>query len=248
MKFIILIFLGCVNSLLLSAQDDAALRAIRARNTMTQFSDGTANLGSSGVYGLASSEEIKLEGNAYWDAHWGLSSLEIKGYKELVEGNYVRYDIYRNELEFLFKDGIKVLPGSKIVSIVWQDSLLSRPRFLVRGELYQENGIPLTGFVEILVDKNVKLIKRIMINTKMPNYNPALDVGSKNPKIVQENQYYYAIDNKLVRMKSKKDLQEWNQVHHSKIDAFIKANKIKFNNDFDLVKLVEYYNLLQEGG
>ncbi len=241
------LFLSITPSLL--AQDNAALRSIRASNVMsTFFNEGTrAGLGAGGtLQGLESSEPIELEGNPYWDEHWGLASVEISGRKELVEGNYVRYDIYRDEVEFNLKDGVKVLPGGKVVSIVWQDSVFSIPRFLVRANQFQENGVPLTGFVEILVDKEMTLLKRSVLDLQQPTYNPALDVGRKNPRIVKGHQYYISINNNLTRLKSKKDIKEVMPNFKSEVENFIKKNSIKVNSENDLIKLVEYYNTLMK--
>ena len=238
-----LLFAGC--SLTLYAQDDAGLRSIRARNTMTQFSDGTANLTRTGLYGMApSSPMLDIEGDPYWDLHFGVASVELKGRKELVEGNYVRYDIYKDELEFLLKDGVKVLPGNKVVSVVWQDSIFSKPRFLVNANQFKENGVPLTGFLEILVDKDIVLLKRITLSIKKPTYNQALDVGSKSTKIIKNDQYYVSINQSLTKLNSKKDFNELMPRHNTKIQSFIKDNKIKFNSENDLVALVEYCNTL----
>lgn len=246
MKAYIFIGLSCLCSICVNGQtDDQALRALRARNTMSQFSDGSSNLNSGGVYGLTPSTVSKVEGDSYWDIHWGISSVELKGRKELVEGNYVRYDIYTDELEFLLKDGVKVFPGNKVVSVVWQDSVFSKPRFLVNGNLFRENGVPLTGFVEILVDNKIALVKRISLSIRKPSYNQALDVGSKNSKIIKEEDYYYAIDNKLTRLKSKKDLKGISTLNQSKIENYVKENKIGLSNERDLVLLIEYCNTLE---
>ena len=230
----------CVNG----QADEQAMRALRAKSTMTQFSDGTANYNSGGLYAMAPSTPVMLVGDPYWDAHFGVSSVELKGRKELVEGKYVRYDIYKNEFEFLLSDGVKVMGGNKVVSVVWQDSLFSTARFLVSASQFKINGVPLTGFIELLVDNKISLFKRIAVRLKKPSYNMALDVGDKDSKILREELYYYAIDNALFRLKSKKDLKEISSEHQSKVYAYIKEKKIKFSSERDLILLIEYMNAL----
>lgn len=233
--------------LCVSAQEsDQALRSIRANNTMNQLSEGNGNLNTTGLYGMGPSTSTKVLGDPYWDVHWGISSVELKGGKELVEGNYVRYDIYNDELEFLLKDGIKIIPGSKVVSVVWQDSLFSKARFLVNANKFKQSGVPLTGFVEILVDNEIALLKRMTLNIKKPTYNQALDVGNKDSRIVKEEVYYYSVNNTLARLKSKKDIKAISPKNQAVLEAFVKEKKIKFNNERDLILFIEYCNSLSK--
>ena len=93
-----------------------------------------------------------------------------------------------------------------------------------------------------MVDDEIKLLKRIFLSVKKPTYNQALDVGSKNSKILKEEEYYIAVDNSLTKLKSKKDIGEALPKYKAKTEAFIKNNKVKFNTENDLIALIEYCN------
>lgn len=185
-------------------------------------------------------QPVEVKGDSYWDNHWGKSSLLLYKNDELIEGYATRYDILKDEFEFKLQQDVRVLGGNKVKNIVWIDSVTNKDRYLVNGREYYEDGAPLSGFVEVLVDAEVALIKHIRIEVLKPDFNPALNVGSKDTRVIKKESYYFNRAESLVRIKSKKSLDVLGPVYGQKINQFIKTNNVKLNNEADLIRLFQY--------
>jgi hypothetical protein len=149
-----------------------------------------------------------------------------------------------DEFEFLTDKQIKVLPGSKVKNITWMDSATEIKRFLVNAKEYTTEGVPLTGFFEVLVDGTTSLFKKICLEIKKPDFSPALNVGSKDTRIIKRDQYYFNSGKEIYRIKSKKDLEPLFANKTEQMNTFIKEEKIKFTKEYDLMRLFVYYATL----
>ena len=69
------------------------------------------------MFPISSHEKSNIIGDVYLDSHWNLSSLLLFENEKLINDYLVRYDIKNNEFEFRLKNGVKVLPGSKVKNI-----------------------------------------------------------------------------------------------------------------------------------
>jgi hypothetical protein len=218
--------------------DNEVSKTVRANNIITSFSQFNQNLPVGQILtGMSTPSDSEIVGDTYWDGHWGKSSLLLYKNDQLIEGYITRYDIYKDEFDFKLQDDIRVLNGSKVKNIVWIDSVTNKTRFLVNAREYTEDNVPMVGFLEILVDEEVALFKRIRIEVLKPDFSPALNVGSKDVRILKKEVFYYNNGNQLIRIKSKKSLETLFAGKSRQMDAFIKNEGIKFNNEADLIKL-----------
>lgn len=239
----LLLFFGCVYLQVLGQKpDDEISKSVRANNIITSFSQFNQRLPVGQIItGMSTPSVSEIVGDPYWDTHWGKSSLLLYKNDELVEGYFTRYDIFKDEFEFkLTNNDVRVLSGNKVKNIVWIDSVTNKDRYLVNGREYYEDGAPLSGFVEVLVDAEVALIKHIRIEVLKPDFNPALNVGSKDTRVIKKESYYFNRAESLVRIKSKKSLDVLGPVYGQKINQFIKTNNVKLNNEADLIRLFQY--------
>lgn len=242
MAVLVLLLLGCgFTQTLAQKPDDEISKSVRANNIITSFSQFNQRLPVGQILtGMSTSSESEIVGDPYWDNHWGKSSLLLYKDDELVEGYITRYDIYKDEFEFKLSNDIRVMNGSKVKNIVWIDSLTNKTRYLVNGKEYKEEGISLTGFLEILVDDEVALFKRLKIEVLKPDFNPALNVGSKDTRILKKESYYFNSGESLIRIKSKKSLDALGPKYEQRVNQFMKTNNIKFNNEGDLTRLFQF--------
>ena len=228
------------------AQDDNLLKITRINNFQQRMA-AIGNAPQSGValMGVSVSETSEVLGDTYWDKHWGKSSLMLIKGEELIEGYFTRYDLYKDEFEFRLQNNeVRVLPGSKVSNVVWIDSLKATPRFLTNCRNYLEDGVPLTGFIEVILEGKVNLYKKLRLEILKPDFNPALNVGSKDTRILKKELFYYNIDKDLIRIKSRKSLHSLKRGNDKLIDDFIRKQGIKLNNEADLLKLFSFYNFL----
>ena len=219
----------------------APTQAMRANNILYRYSQMQTGMNSGDVLqSMPSTEVPEVIGDIYWDMRWSKSSILLYKKDELVEGHLTRYDMHRNEFEFKFQNDVKVLKGSFVKNVVWLDSITESPRYLVNGRDYLEDGVPITGFIEVLVEGQNGLFKKMTIEILKPDYNPALAVGSKDYRIIKKGFYYFNIDENLFRIKSKKDIEPLQKEGDASIATFIKKEGIKFNQENDLIKLFTF--------
>ncbi|NJN43124.1 MAG: hypothetical protein HC811_13755 [Flammeovirgaceae bacterium] len=199
---IVMCFMGSM------AFGQAPTTAMRANNILYRYSQLQTGQGGGVIMNLPSSDVPEIIGNTYWDNRWSKSSLLLYKNEELVEGYLIRYDIYKSEFEFRINNDVKVLKGSFVKNMVWLDSITERPRYMVNGKDFREEGVSVSGFLEVLVEGKNGLFKKVNLEILKPDFNPALNVGSSDYRILKKEAYYYNESEKLIRIKIKKKI--WN--------------------------------------
>lgn len=224
----------------LLGQEDAS-KAVRATNFMNRLGQ-MPTLQTGDVFRTLPSAEIsEVVGDPYWDKHWANSSLQFYKNDQMAEGYLTRYNIYSKEFEFKIQNGIKILPGAIVKNLVWIDSLTKATRFLVNAAAYQKNDVPLVGFLEVLVEGENNLFKKISLEILKPDFSPALNIGSKDTRIVKNEDFFFNVGNELIRIKSKKDLIPIFKNKERQMDIYIKKEGIKFRSEADLIKIFNYF-------
>jgi hypothetical protein len=244
MRLFTTIFFVIVASTFSHAQGASALpKNVRVTNVIQRLSYMTP---SDLVYGIPMPEK-ELIGDGYLSLKWNPGSLSLYGTEKLVEGYPLRLDLLKNELELRTKSGIKVIDSKKINSFVWMDSLTKIPEYFVNAKDYKsEEGIPFIGFFRIIVDGRMPLFKLTEAYIKKSNYNAALDVGSRDDKIIKKDHFYYAIDGVAYDVPgSKKKFVTIFKEKKPEIEKFIRVNELVLNNQAHLARIFEYYNSLQ---
>jgi len=225
-----------------NAQAPAVTNNVRAANILTRFASGQISPGDM-TFGISATPPAKVIGDVYFDIHWGKSSIELAEGDRIVEGYYCRYNIQNNHFEILRGKEVRAIPGPKIKDVMWIDSLTNQPRLLVNLTNYVYNEAPLTTFAEILSDGEFKLLKRIALEILRPDFSPALNIGSKDFRIIKTVEYYYAIDKTLDKIKNAKSLQPLETtIPDKKMKEFIKRENINMKSEEGLKKVFSYLN------
>ena len=215
---------------------------IRATNTLEKLFDYNGIDEGDILYGIPLPEG-KVVGDTYIDTHWRNANIMLFEKEKLIEGFPMRYDIYLDELEFKGKSGIKVLAGSKVKSFVWADSISRTPAYFINGKSFRnEDDVPFTGFFEVLEEGSVPLLKRTYISVRKADYNVAMNVGSRDDKILKKNKYYVLRENRLVELPAsrKKFLSFFND--NSRLDEYIRENGLSVTDEHDLKLIMSRYN------
>jgi hypothetical protein len=148
-----------------------------------------------------------------------------------------------DELEIKGKNGIKVLAGTKVKSFVWMDSFTNVPVYFINGKAFRnEIDVPFTGFLQVLTEGSVPLLKRTYIDIKKADYNIALNVGSRDEKILKKNKFYALMTDKVVALPGsrKKFIQLLNG--DSRLEEFIRDNNLTTSKEEHLKVIFEHYN------
>jgi hypothetical protein len=215
--------------------------AVRANNFNWRLQQLGGQLRSGDmISGFSSYDAPDVVGDTYWDKHWGQSSLLMTNRTEAIEGYFTRYDIYKDEFEFNMSNGVKVLQGALVKDMIWLDSLTGATRVLINAREFTEEGTKVAGFLEVLVEGGNSLYKKIRLEILKPDFNPALNVGSKDARILKKESYYFNQGKELVRIKNKKSLDPLIKGKSDSVEAFLKKENIRFSDEKDLIKLFKF--------
>jgi len=226
----------------------ALQKTIRATNVSRLLVE-RPNLTGNTVYGIAP-EAKKVEGNFYLDDQWNAASILLYRDHTVMEGFRVRYNINSNTFELMEaeKNLISTLPGLRIQNIVWMDSAYKVPRYFVNGMDFKEDGVPISGFFEVLVEGELPLMRRTIAVFKESNYNTALMVGNRNDQIIKRNVYYYLKNKDLFKVpKKRKALFSIFEGKEAEMEDFVDSNEIDLRKSGAIFQLFTYYNSLFPG-
>lgn len=163
----------------------------------------------------------------------------------LLEGLPVKYFITRNEFDVKTKAGLRALKGDRVKSFVWIDSATKKPQvFISAREFKRPDGTPGVGFFQLITEGKVGLMKQTEVIFKEANYHEALNVGSRDHKLIKKIHYYYLINNTFSPLPKKK-LDTVFPDHKSEVQRFIKINTLDLNREDHLQALFDYYNSLK---
>jgi hypothetical protein len=221
----------------------ALQKTIRATNVSRLLVERPNFIGNT-IYGIAP-EPKKLEGNFYLDTKWNIASILLYREQTVLEGFRVRYNINSNMFELMEPENnlVTTMQGLRIQNIVWMDSSYKVPRYFVNGMDFKEDGVPISGFFEVLVEGDLPLMRRTKAIFKESNYNTALMVGNRNDQIIKRNVYYYLKGKDLYEVpKKRKDLYKIFGEKAAEIEAFVEENEMDLKKTGSIFQLFTYYN------
>ncbi|MFN3999445.1 carboxypeptidase-like regulatory domain-containing protein [Algoriphagus sp.] len=221
----------------------ALQKTIRATNVSRLLVERPNFIGNT-IYGIAP-EPKKLEGNFYLDTKWNVASILLYREQTVLEGFRVRYNINSNTFELMEPENnlVTTMAGLRIQNIVWMDSSYKVPRYFVNGMDFKEDGVPISGFFEVIVEGDLPLMRRTKAIFKESNYNTALMVGNRNDQIIKRNVYYYLKGKDLFEVpKKRKDLYKIFGEKAAEIEAFVEQNEMDLKKNGSIFQLFTYYN------
>jgi len=179
-------------------------------------------------------EYVNLKGSPYLYDDWVKGTVRLANgieYKDI----YLMYDQVKEELNFTYKDG-KV---QKFVDPVAQFTLEDRK---FRRDLIGENNSLVDGFYEVLVDGEIKLLKR---SSKRIVDELTHAVATKERRIQEVTSQYLLIKGELVKVKDNKNaVIKALGTHKAALEAYIQKENLKMKDEQDMVKLITYFNSL----
>lgn len=214
---------------------------LRAENTLDRLSNKNGLSQGDLLYGLPIPPG-SIIGDTYLDKKWNGATILLYETDKVIEGYFVKYDIKGLSVELKAKNGIKVLDIRKVKSMIWLDSITNQPRYFVNAKEYNEEGTPLAGLLEVVVDGQMPLFKRTYLWEKEPNYVVAFDVGSRDKKIYKKDTFYFGKGSDIVKITNRKNLIVAFGDMGPEMDSFIKTNKLDVSKANGVQKIFEYYN------
>jgi len=181
--------------------------------------------------------EIKLvnvEGSELLYPDWTKGSIKLASGK-VYEGMLLKYNVYEDELYFKGKDDVTMKFTSPVVE------------FRLDSDIYR-NGFPAVkafsqlSYFKVLAEGKATLLKKMSKNIlDVKEFNSSIAVK----KIADDKSYYLYINGKMLPLKSDKNtflglLSD----KQNELESYLKANKINFKKEEDLIDLVVAYNKL----
>jgi hypothetical protein len=164
----------------------------------------------------------------------------------LLEGLPSRYYVMRNEFDIKTKMGVRTLKGDRVKSFIWVDSLTNKPQVFVNMKEYvKDDGVPGTGFMQLLCEGKVGLLRHTEVIFKEANYHVALNVGNRDHQFIHKTRLYYLIGNTFRPVpESRKKVIHIFPDRTDQIEKFIRMNQLDPTKEHHLIAIVEYYNAL----
>ena len=135
------------------------------------------------------------------------------------------------------------MPGLRIQNLVWVDSTYKVPRYFVNGMDFKDEGSPISGFFEVLIDGELPLMRRTMAVFKESNYNTALMVGNRNDQIIKRNIYYYLRGEDVYEVPNgRKKIFEVFGDSAEEMKEYTENNSIDLKDPSGLFQLFTHYN------
>lgn len=175
-------------------------------------------------------EDIK--GSPYLDTNFKMAKI-ADNYEEIA----IRYNNYKDEIEFKKGENIQVLPKQAEFSKI----KIKSPEATI---VYLETNDELKGYFTELVSGKITLLRKdkIIFKDEVPAPNSYAE-GKPAEFRNQDPIYYISNGSRYVKKpKALKDIIDVFPNLKDEINTFVKENKIKLNKEEDLKKLVVFLN------
>lgn len=219
-------------------------------NQISSLSDVDVDIsgGRDMLYGL---NEMKsnVKGDYFWEESFHKGKVffyqqqittptgESVGLDSLV-GVEMRFDLWNNNVEFKYGEEIKVIETAKVSNILSLNEDNSVSQYINPKEFESKN---VKGFFELLGARDgIAFLQSKEITLQRGDYNPALDVGSKEPIINKKDHYHFWDGEELISIDSKKEVMKL--VNSLGMDAkyYLKSSKNRLKQTEDYKKLAHY--------
>ena len=178
-----------------------------------------------------------IDGSPYLDEFF--HPISIDGYNKTLPA--VRYNAYEDEMEFEINGKTNYIVKNQNVKINFPDN--NKTYVLTR---YQLEDKEINGYLVILVNEGkYKLYKKETVELLVNQNNKNIPYLNEKPPVYERNKDIFLIlyNGKFYKVqKNWKEIAKELSVDNSKLNDFIKKNKISVKDEGDLIRLVEFLN------
>jgi hypothetical protein len=214
------------------------------------------NLGNINFTGTSSSRTIlygnnerleisSIEGSPYLMEEFASTNmvLEIDGVAQ--NATFItRFNIYSNGFEVEYNGEIQFLDASAVKSFEYTDGA-KQNRFL-QATQFKKVGFDGKGFLQLLSDGQAKLLAKEEISIKEVTKREFGAPDELKRKFYREKTYFINISDEFLEFKSFKDSSmDIFGDKSEQVKDFVKTEKLKFKNEEDIQKAVDFFNGLQ---
>lgn len=184
----------------------------------------------------------EVQGDVYFNKTFNVSAFELYDGR-IVEGFLTKLDLNRLEFDVVTPQGIRVLKGELIRSLIMIDSVTQAQSNFVNAKEWKGKD-PVQGFFEVLAEGEMTLVRKSEVIFKKADFHPALSVGSRDHQYVRKDQLYYVRNNEFFQLPPKKNVMSIFGDRKKEMNAYLNKSSINLSRDSDIARLVAYYNTL----
>jgi hypothetical protein len=184
-----------------------------------------------------------VKGDVYLNPTFNKSVFQLYDGDKIVEVSSAKLDLKQNEFDIITPQGIRVLKGNLIKSFLFFDSATQfKTTYINVKEWNESSNMALDGFFEVILEGRFGLLKKTELIVKRPDYHPALNVGSKDLRLIKEEKFYYLDSNKVFEMPSKRKIGKMFAGYEKEMETFIFEKDLSTSKQRDLTLIFNHYN------
>ena len=189
----------------------------------------------------------KIIGTPYLDTTWQAATVKFYGNvvtsADSLTGVPVRLDLMRHDVEIrIATNDIRSAQAARVQYVVLNSADGINRRFVNVGA-YKGETDGLAGFVEAVVSGNLTLLEYPWIYVKKPNFNMALNTGTKDTELLQKADWYVAQNGQTVKFSpGKKALLQLMANKKAQVETFLKTENPDLKSRPGLMAVFGYYN------
>lgn len=156
----------------------------------------------------------------------------------------VKYDLQQDLVQYLLRqDKAEAYTARKVLHFEIFDETVHRYRNFYALPYNATAGYKTPVFFELLVQGKMTLLSREALENK--TYSSGFYMGSYTRQVMVDYYFFLQEDGEVVAFKgSKNDLLDLMGKNSKEVEKYIKVNRLKFEEKYDLAKIVAYYNSL----
>ncbi len=186
-----------------------------------------------------------MEGSYFMDEEWANATLELNSNRS-IRNVPVRYDLVNEQLEIKTSYGIRVCNLQLLRAFQITEQHDSSYYYNTQS-LNWGSKIP-SGIAKVVLSRDdFKVLEFFYTEIREPTYVPALDMGSKNKKILKKSDLYLLQKGKALKVNKKiKRNQHIFREHLRSVEEFTRSNNYRLSEFEGAFEIFSYYHSLIE--
>ncbi len=181
-----------------------------------------------------------IAGSVYIRDTWKNADIIMNGSDVVITGIPVKIDAHHQILEIIHDGKIKMLPSSRVKSVVIGSE---RTTYITEVLLGTRNP---KGFYRLIYNHHTSLLCHYHSKIRPSSYNLTLDMGQRDDAVEILKDYYLLYKGELIRLEGNRRKLARQFDSKDKIHDYILSQKIRPRNEFDLMKLAIFCDSLKE--
>lgn len=182
-------------------------------------------------------------GSYYYNEQWSKGTLHLFKGKKVYPNLLLRFNESTHTIEIKQENKITTINSYNILSFTIDAQANDKPVQFLNSSFFGSGEVVPLGFMEVLVEDSVKLLKYSKVIVKEATYNEKLGTGTLNDKLIRKSTYYIYMDHKLALLpKTLKKAKVLLGQEYDSTKENVQKNGWDWRKEEDLVRIVNHLN------